>query len=196
MPSPRYTVCLPRDLDTRVQERIRTTGMPFAVLIREALSAYLADTAPTGTPTPADSSADTVRHLQDQLTAVTTRLEGIESTLVWVRQLADRFADTPADTTSTAADRALTPADRSSASPAVALSARQQGRKDAVSRELLEAVAAMRRQYPHAPLRALSDSLYEHGIYRSRTKSGRRGRASHSLVARWLQKATEAGLLP
>jgi len=65
-----------------------------------------------------------------------------------------------------------------------------------VSRELLEAVAAMRRQYPQAPLRALSDYLYEHGIYRSRTRSGRRGRASHSLVARWLQKATAAGLLP
>jgi len=183
---------LPHALDALVQERLRTTGTPFATLVRDALAAHLADSAPTPTPT----QADTIRHLQEQLDALTTRLEGIEATLAQVRQLADRFADTPADTTSTAADRALTPADRSSASPAVALSARQQGRKDAVSRELLEAVAAMRRQYPHAPLRALSDSLYEHGIYRSRTKSGRRGRASHSLVARWLQKATEAGLLP
>jgi hypothetical protein len=193
-------VRLPQALDALVQEHLRTTGTPFATLVRDALAAHLADSAPTGTLTPADSSADTLRMLQGQLAAVTTRLEEIESTLVRVRQLADRFADTPADTpadtTSTAADMALTPADRSSASPAVALSPQQQGRKDAVSRELLEAVAAIRRQYPHAPLRALSDYLYEHGIYRSRTKSGRRGRASHSLVARWLQKATEAGLLP
>jgi len=85
--------------------------MPFAVLIRDALAAYLADTTPTVAPTPADS-ADTVRMLQDQLTAVTMRLEAIEATLARVRQLADRFADTPADTTSTAADRPPTPADR------------------------------------------------------------------------------------
>jgi hypothetical protein len=189
--SPRFTVRLPEPLAAVVQEHIRTTGTPFAILVREALSAYCADTAPTGTPTGADT-ADTVRMLQVQLAAVTIRLEEIESTLARVRQR----ADTPADTTSTAADRPPTPADTPSASPAVAFSARHQGRKDAVSRELLEAVAAMRRQYPQAPLRALSDYLYEHGIYRSRTRSGRRGRASHSLVARWLQKATAAGLLP
>jgi hypothetical protein len=42
-PSPRYTVRLPHALDARVQARVRT-GTPFAVLTREALSAYPADT--------------------------------------------------------------------------------------------------------------------------------------------------------
>jgi hypothetical protein len=105
--SPRFTVRLPEPLAAVVQEHIRTTGTPFAILVREALSAYCADTAPTGTPTGADT-ADTVRMLQVQLAAVTIRLEEIESTLARVRQR----ADTPADTTSTAADRPPTPADR------------------------------------------------------------------------------------
>ena len=48
MPSTRYTVRLPPALDAAVQERLRTAGTPFAILIRDALSAYLADTAPTG----------------------------------------------------------------------------------------------------------------------------------------------------
>jgi len=109
--SPRYTVRLSPALGALVQEHIRGTGTPFAVLIRDALAAYLADTAPTGAPTHADS-ADTVRHLQEQLTALTTRMEGMEATMARVRQLADRFADIPADSASTSADRPLTPADR------------------------------------------------------------------------------------
>jgi len=47
MPSTRYTVRLPPALDAAVQERLRTTSTPFAELIREALSVYLADTPPT-----------------------------------------------------------------------------------------------------------------------------------------------------
>ena len=43
---------------------------------------------------------------------MTTRIEDIEATLARVRQLADRFTDTPADTTSADADSAPTPADR------------------------------------------------------------------------------------
>jgi len=39
-PSPRYTVRLPPALDALVQARVQA-GTPFAVLIREALSAYL-----------------------------------------------------------------------------------------------------------------------------------------------------------
>ena len=41
MPSTRYTVRLPPALDAAVQEHIRAAGTPFAVLIRDALSAYL-----------------------------------------------------------------------------------------------------------------------------------------------------------
>ena len=42
-PSPHSTVRLSHALDTRVQARVQA-GTPCAVLIREALSAYLADT--------------------------------------------------------------------------------------------------------------------------------------------------------
>ena len=58
-PSTRYTLRLPPALDAAVQEQLRTTGTPFAVLMRDALTAYLADTPPTGRPTPADNGADT-----------------------------------------------------------------------------------------------------------------------------------------
>ena len=51
MPSTRYTVRLPPALDTAVQEYLRTAGTSFAVLIRQALAAYLADTLPTAPPT-------------------------------------------------------------------------------------------------------------------------------------------------
>ena len=37
-PTTRYTVRLPPALAALVQERIRTSGTPFAVLLREALS--------------------------------------------------------------------------------------------------------------------------------------------------------------
>jgi hypothetical protein len=79
-PSTRYTVRLPPALDALVQERIRTSGMPFAVLIREALSAYLAATPPSGTPPPAPPAAasTTLHELQAQLAALTTRVEMLE----------------------------------------------------------------------------------------------------------------------
>ena len=73
MPSTRYTVRLPPALDAAVQEHIRTSGTPFAVLMREALSAYLADRAPTGPLTPADST-DTIRELQAQQVELMTRV--------------------------------------------------------------------------------------------------------------------------
>jgi hypothetical protein len=76
-PNTRYTVRLPLALDALLQERIRTSGTPFAVLIRDALAAYLADTPPPGPLTPA-ASADTVRGLQAQLAALTTRVEALE----------------------------------------------------------------------------------------------------------------------
>ena len=96
--STRYTVHLPPPLDARVQERIRTSGTPFAVLMREALSAYLADTAPTGTR--ADSAA-TLGQLQAQLAALTTRVEVLEQ-----RQSKLPTAPTPADSADSAPTRA------------------------------------------------------------------------------------------
>jgi hypothetical protein len=62
-PITRYTVRLSPALVALVQERIHTSGTPFAVLIQEALSAYL---------------ADTLRELQAQLAALTTRVETLE----------------------------------------------------------------------------------------------------------------------
>ena len=53
------------------------SGTPFAVLIREALAAYLADTPPPG-PLPPAASAATRRELQAQLAALTTRVEALE----------------------------------------------------------------------------------------------------------------------
>src|SRR5438093_3911417 len=94
-PSPRYTVRLPHALDALVQARV-SAGTPFAVLIREALAAYLADSPPTATPIPADS-ADTVRHLQDQLAVLTTRVEILEQMPTLRRQPADRRADRDAN---------------------------------------------------------------------------------------------------
>ncbi len=47
-PTTRYTVRLSPALAALVQERIRTSGTPFAVLLREALSAYLAASPPPG----------------------------------------------------------------------------------------------------------------------------------------------------
>ena len=100
MPSTRYTVRLPPALDAAVQERLRTAGTPFAVLIRDALSAYLADTSPTGLPTSADN-ADTLRELQEKLADVTTRVKVIEEMLTTWPQ----FADTPPTDDDTSADR-------------------------------------------------------------------------------------------
>ena len=42
MPAPRYTLRLPEPLHTLVQDHLWRTGMPFAELMRAALSAYLA----------------------------------------------------------------------------------------------------------------------------------------------------------
>jgi hypothetical protein len=112
MPSIRYTVRLPPALDAAVQERLRTAGTPFAVLIRDALSAYLADTAPTGLPIPADST-DTLRELQEKLADVTTRVKVIEEMLTTWPQFADTAptdADRSADTAPTGrGQRKLTP---------------------------------------------------------------------------------------
>jgi hypothetical protein len=127
MPSPRFTVRLPHALAARVQERLRTTGMSFTVLIREALEAYLADTMPTsGTLTPADraadtsadrtadsradrvpTGADTLHTLAAQMAMLTQRVEALEQAPTGRRQGADTSADNDDDTSAdTAADRA------------------------------------------------------------------------------------------
>jgi recombinase len=97
MPSPRYTVRLPQTLDALVQARVQA-GTPFAVLIREALSAYLADTPPTGTPPTAADRADSVQALGEQLAILRTRVEALEQVLTRRRQRADTRADRGADT--------------------------------------------------------------------------------------------------
>jgi Ribbon-helix-helix protein, copG family len=108
MPSTRYTVRLPPALDAAVQEHIRTAGTPFAVLLRDALSAYLADTPPTGSPTPADS-ADTFREIQDELAALRARVEILELALTAVPTPRRQVADSTADTAPTAADTPAVP---------------------------------------------------------------------------------------
>jgi hypothetical protein len=96
MPRTRYTVRLPPALDAAVQERLLTTRTPFAVLVREALSAYLADTTPTGTPTPADS-ADILREIQTRLATLTARVEVMEEELRALTTTARATTPTPAD---------------------------------------------------------------------------------------------------
>ena len=76
-----------------------------------------------------------------------------------------------------------------------ALPAPQARRKGAVPLEILEVLAGVRRQYPYVPLRVLAQYLFDHGIYKSRTTTGEEGVASNSLIATWLKKAHEAGLL-
>ena len=95
-PRPRYTVRLPSALDALVQARVEA-GTPFAVLIRAALSAYLADSPPTGAPTPADS----LRILGEELAILRARVTSLEQALTRRRQDTDSSADsvpTPADT--------------------------------------------------------------------------------------------------
>jgi hypothetical protein len=59
MPSRRYTLRLPRALDAAVQAHLDATHIPFAALMRDALSAYLADTPLTpGAPTGADTRTE------------------------------------------------------------------------------------------------------------------------------------------
>lgn len=117
MPSPRYTVRLPPALDAQVQARVRA-GTPFAVLIREALAAYLADTpltspltgravsTPTGQMPTAADRADTLHRLEDQLRALTRRVERLEQRPRRRQPPADRRADTMP---TGRADRAPTP---------------------------------------------------------------------------------------
>jgi hypothetical protein len=92
-PSSRYTLRLPPPLAAAVQAYLRTSGTPFAVLMRAALAAYLADTPPTGPPTLTDS-ADTFRERQEQGAELTTRVKVIEEILTRWPQLVDRNADT------------------------------------------------------------------------------------------------------
>ena len=104
-PASRYTVRLPAPLDALVQARVRA-GTPFAVLIREALSAYLADTPPTREPTTAADSANTVQDLGEQLAILRIRVDALEQVLTHLRQSADRDAN-----------RTLTPAATAGARP-------------------------------------------------------------------------------
>jgi len=68
-------------------------------------------------------------------------------------------------------------------------------RKDALPRQLLERIAAERRQHPDLPLRALSEHLFTRGIYRGQSKRGAAQPPSTGALWRWLKEAETAGLL-
>jgi hypothetical protein len=121
MPSRRYTLRLPRPLDGRVQAHLQATGLPFADLMREALTTYLADTSPTGADTPLTpertaqptgepTGAATLQRHAEQLADLAQRVERLEQERTSRRHPADRAADT-------CADRTLTPADSPAATP-------------------------------------------------------------------------------
>ncbi len=123
MPSSRYTVHLPEPLNTLVQDYISSTKTSFAVLIRNALSAYLADTAADravsstadSIPTPADST-DILREIQTRLAALTVRVEVLEegfreltfSTLATESRASRQDTDSSAATVPTAAGTSRT----------------------------------------------------------------------------------------
>jgi hypothetical protein len=104
MPSPRYTVRLPEPLHTHVQTYLETTRTLFVTLVREALSAYLADKMPTGVPTFADST-DPLPALQAHVTELTARVKVIEDILTTWFLHADRAADTAPTGADSRADR-------------------------------------------------------------------------------------------
>ena len=212
MPSPRYTVRLPHALDAAVQARVQA-GTPFAVLIREALAAYLADTLPTGAPTAQPTGADTLHAIQSHLAALTARVEILELALTTVptprRPAADRSADsvpTPADTNAdstptcadscadslptaadSSADTALTHAD-TAPPPTTA------PRPDELPAHI-QRIADARAQYDKLSERAFAQLLYDREIYRHRAKDGSDVRIPHTTLRQWLQQARDAGVL-
>jgi hypothetical protein len=147
MPSTRYTVRLPPPLDAAVHERVRQ-GTPFATLVREALSAYLADTPPTAAdtlmdlqdrlialtvrvefleqsaPTPPPTAADSLSALQVQVEELTTQVKVIEEILTRWPQVAD-----------TSADRTLTPADSAADTTPTAADTPHPGRRPSPLRQ-------------------------------------------------------------
>jgi len=91
---------------------LETTRPPFGTLIREALSAYLADKMPTGIPLFADST-DPLTVLHAHGTDLMARVKVIEEILTAWSQRADRKADRPrasrAQPTPARGQRTLTP---------------------------------------------------------------------------------------
>ena len=207
-PSPRYTVRLPHALDAQVQARVQA-GTTFAVLIREALSAYLADTPPTAAPTyadraptPADRGADSFRAMQDQLTDLTTRVKVIEEILTQWPQLVTRPADSPPTPADTGADRAPTPrrqrADRSAdraptgADPPPATLRRAQR----LTAETLQTIAETAAQYNKLSLAELAQLLFDRHIYRARDRqTGEEKPVNRGTLTKWLEQARRAGML-
>ncbi|MGE3540267.1 MAG: hypothetical protein AB7N91_22860 [Candidatus Tectimicrobiota bacterium] len=130
-PASRHTIRLPAALEAQVQGRIQA-GTPFAALVREALSAYLAD-SPVARPDPAppaarrdaeagttgtDSRLDnlppdtdlasTLVVLQAQVAALLIRVELLEQRQTFsedaAAQVAELTADTPRPSGNTRAD--------------------------------------------------------------------------------------------
>jgi hypothetical protein len=107
MPSQKFTIRLPPALASAVQAHLAATGGLFADLARAALSAYLADTPPTGADIQADTSADRLTALEIAVDALTQRMDSLEHARTPRRQVAGRRRQPPADTPPTGADTAL-----------------------------------------------------------------------------------------
>lgn len=105
MASRRYTLRLPPALDAAVQQVVHEARIPFADLMRDALTAYLADTPPTGAPTAADTpltasltGADRLQRLEEHVALLTTRVDQLTQARTPRRQRATTKptgADTP-----------------------------------------------------------------------------------------------------
>ena len=97
MSSQRYTVRLPEALAALVHARVQT-GTSFAVLMRDALTAYLLDTPPAGAP----PLADRLDTLGAQLAILRARVEALEQVLTRCRQPPATRAATPPPSADTA----------------------------------------------------------------------------------------------
>ena len=97
MSSQRYTIRLPEALAALVHARVQT-GTSFAVLMRDALTAYLLDTPPAGAP----PLADRLDTLGAQLAILRARVEALEQVLTRCRQPPATRAATPPPSADTA----------------------------------------------------------------------------------------------
>jgi len=149
---------LPAALDAAVQARLTATGMAFATLIRDALTAYLAADTP---PTPADS-ADRLQRLDIELDQLRARVAALELLL------------TPADSlpTGPAADNPPTAeAPTSADSPPTIKPTGRPG----ISHAQLAAIADERTLCEGLSLADFAQRLFDKGLYRARARGWPRG---------------------
>ena len=190
--SPRYTVRLPASLDARVQERVQATGIPFAALVRDALTAYLAaDT----TPTLADST-DRLQRLDIELDQLRARVAALELLLTPADSLLTGAVPTTADSLPT-----VEPLTGTDSVPTPALTAadtvptgKPTGRPG-ISHAQLQVIADERTLCEGLSMADFAQRLFDKGLYRARSRDGREVPVDHSRLRRWLAQARDAGLL-